>query len=150
MLVSQLDSYGALSGSSARLSGRISKFGHVSSYMLDVLDWLLLQQKISYCIISLVWWSLLVLALAYLWDLCCTTMGILGRRSLCSTEQAFLIVPFVHTATKQNSTFSVVGPLLWNGLSVALLLLPGIVSNTFYAHLKTFLFGHTGIGSAPE
>jgi len=30
------------------LSGRIPKFGHVSSYMLDVLHWLPLQQRISY------------------------------------------------------------------------------------------------------
>src|SRR6218665_153416 len=38
----------------ARLSGRIPKFGHVSSYMLDVLHWLLHQQRISYHIISLI------------------------------------------------------------------------------------------------
>src|SRR6218665_89523 len=31
----------------ARLSGRIPKFGHVSRYMLDVLHWLPLQQRIS-------------------------------------------------------------------------------------------------------
>src|SRR6218665_466649 len=38
---------------------------------------------------------------------------------------------------------------LWNGLSLALQLYPRIVSNSFYAHSKTFLFGRTGIGYAP-
>ena len=77
----------------AGLSGCIHKFGHVFSYMMDVLHWLPLQQTILYHIISLVWQSLLGLALAYLWDLCCTTMGILDRCSLRSTERGFLIVP---------------------------------------------------------
>jgi len=77
-------------------------------------------------------------------------MGIPGRRHLRSTEQGLILVPFAHTATMQNRACSVVGPLLWNGLSLALRLFPGIVSNSFYAHLKTFLFGRTGIGSAPE
>src|SRR6218665_2746809 len=63
------------------------------------------------------------------------------RCSLRSTEQGLLLVPFAHTATMQNRAFSVVGPSLWNGLSLALRLFPGIVSNSFYAHLKTFLFG---------
>src|SRR6218665_3412394 len=78
---------------------------------------------------------------AYLRDLCRTTMGIPGRRSLRSTEQGLLLVPSAHTATMQNRAFSVVGPSLWSGVSLALRLFPRIVSNSFYAHLKTFLFG---------
>src|SRR6218665_3769127 len=115
----------------ACLSGRIPKFGHVSRYMLDVLHWLPLQQRISYRIISLVWRSLLDFAPAYLRDLCHTTMGIPGRRSLHSTEQGLLLVPFAHTAIMQNRAFSVVGPSLWNGQSLALRLFPRIVSNFF-------------------
>jgi len=95
-----------------------------------------------------VWKSLLGLALAYLRDLCCTTMRMPGLHSLHSNEQGFLIIPFAHTTTKQNHAFSVVDPLLWNGLSLTLLLFPRIVS--FYTHVKPFLFGLTGIGSAPE
>src|SRR6218665_3554653 len=133
----------------AHLSGRIPKFGHVSRYMLDELHWLL-QQRISYRIISLVWWSLLGLAPVYLRDLNHTTMGIPGHRSLRSTEQGLLLVPFAHTAIMQNRAFSVVGPSLWNGLSLALRLFPRIVSNSFYAYLKTFLFGRPEIISAPE
>src|SRR6218665_3525442 len=112
--------------------------------MLDVLHWLPLQQRISYRIISLIWRSLLGLAPAYLRDLSHTTMGIPGRRSLRSTEQGLVLVPFAHTATMQNRAFSVVGLSLWNGLSLALRLFPRIVSNSFYAHLKTFILGLTG------
>src|SRR6218665_2222697 len=82
----------------ARHSGRIPKFGHVSRYMLDVLHWLPRQQRISYRIISLAWRSLLGLAPAYLRDLCHTTTGIPGRRSLRSTGKGLLLVPFAHTA----------------------------------------------------
>src|SRR6218665_175598 len=42
-------------GLALRISGCIPKFGHVSSYMLDVLHWLPLQQRISYHVISFVW-----------------------------------------------------------------------------------------------
>src|SRR5688572_8190121 len=67
------------------LCGRIPKFGHVSGYMLDVLHWLPLLQRISYRMIALVWRSLLGLAPAYLRDLCCPTLGAPGRRSLRSS-----------------------------------------------------------------
>ena len=77
-------------------------------------------------------------------------MGIPGRRSLRSTGQGLLLVPFAHTAFMQNRAFSVVGPSLWNGLSLTLRLFPRVVSNSFYANLKTVLFGRTEIGSAPE
>src|SRR6218665_3238515 len=38
--------------SAARLIGGIPKFGHVSKYMLDVLQWLPAEQRISYRIAS--------------------------------------------------------------------------------------------------
>ena len=136
--------------SAARLCGRIPKFGHVSGYMLDVLHWLPLLQRISYRIIALVWRSLLGLAPAYLRDLCCPTLGAPGRRSLRSTERGVLMVPFARTATKQNRAFSVVGPSLWNGLPLTLRLHPRIHSESFYTCLKTVLFSRTGVGSAPE
>ena len=84
--------------------------------MLDVLHWFPLQQRISYRIISLIWRSLLGLAPAYFRDLCHTTMGIPGRRSLRSTEHGLLLIQFAHTEIMQNSAFSVVSPSLWNGL----------------------------------
>ena len=67
--------------SAARLCGRIPKFGHVSAYMLDVLHWLPLLQRISYRIIALVWRSLLGRVDRRGRDLCCPTLSALGRRS---------------------------------------------------------------------
>src|SRR6218665_514880 len=49
-----------------------------------------------------------------------------------------------------NCAFSLVGPSLWNWLSLALRLIHRILSNSFYAYLKTFLFSRTTIWSAPE
>jgi len=109
-----------------------------------------LQQRISCRIVALVRRSLLSLAPAYLRDPCCTTMGIPGRRCLRSTELYVLIGPFARTATKTNRAFSVVGPSLWSGLSLAQSLFTRVLSDTFYAYLKTLLFSRTGIGSALE
>src|SRR6218665_278501 len=53
----------------------------------------------------------------------CTTVCVPGRRPLRSTERGFLIVHFPRT-TKQKRAFSVVGPSLWNGKSLALRLFP--------------------------
>src|SRR6218665_2666151 len=49
----------------ARLIGGIPRTGHVSAYMLDVLHWLPLQQRIIFRIGALVWRCILGLALAY-------------------------------------------------------------------------------------
>src|SRR6218665_1963478 len=97
MLASQLGGYGAYTGLCALPHASLGASPNLATfpwYMLDVLHWLPLQQRISYRIISLVWRSLLGLAPAYLRDLCHTTMGIPGRRSLRSTEQVLLLVPF--------------------------------------------------------
>src|SRR6218665_677809 len=46
--------------------------------------------------------------------------------------------------------FSVVGPLVWNGLPLSLLSLPTLFSQKFLQQLKTTLFGRAGVGSASE
>ena len=96
--------------SAARLIGRIPKFDHISSYMRDILHWLLLKQRIEYRIAALVWRCLLGLAPAYLSELCSPTLSARGSRSLRSVEQGLLSVPFARTSTRQNRAFSVVGP----------------------------------------
>jgi len=53
----------------ARLIGGVPRTGHVSAYMLDVLHWLPLQQRIIFSIGVLVWRCILSLAPAYLRDL---------------------------------------------------------------------------------
>ena len=122
-----------------RLIGGIPRTGHVSAYMLDVLHWLPLQQRIMFRIGAMVWRCILGLAPAYLRDLCCPTSGTRGHSSLRSLEQGLLYVPFARTSTTQTRAFSVVGPSVWNGLPLSQRLLPRILSDTFYSTLKTLL-----------
>ena len=136
--------------SAARLIGRIPKFGHVSGYMREVLHWLPSEQRIVYRIAALVWNCLLGLAPAYLRELCCPVLTARGSRSLRSSEQGLLLVPFARTSTRQNRAFSVVGPLTWNGLPLELRLLPRTYSSVFFSRLKTVLFSRAGVGSASE
>src|SRR6218665_477180 len=76
----------------ARLIGGIPRTGHVSAYMLDVLHWLPLQQRIIFRIGAMVWRCILGLAPAYLRDLCHPTPGTRGCSSLQSSEQGLLFV----------------------------------------------------------
>src|SRR5678815_4877001 len=52
----------------ARLIGQIPKYDHVTRYMLEVLHWLPVRQRIEYRVVSLVWRCHLGLAPAYLID----------------------------------------------------------------------------------
>src|SRR6218665_1669913 len=63
---------------------------------------------------------------------------------------SLLFVPFGRTSTTQARAFSVVGPFLWNGLPLLQILLPRILSDTFYSSLKTLLFSRARVGSASE
>src|SRR6218665_670950 len=136
-----------------RLIGGIPRTGHVSAYMLDVLHWLPLQQRIMFRSGAMVWRCILSLAPAYLRDLCCPSPGTRGRSSLRSSEQGLLFVSFARTSTTQARAFSVVGPSVRNGFLLSQKLLPRILSDTFYSSgssLKTPLFSRARIGSASE
>src|SRR6218665_1621725 len=80
----------------ARLRAPLSRFlegslyGHVSAYMLDVLHWLPLQQRIIFRIGAMVGRCILGLAPANLRDLCHPTPGTRGCSSLRSSEQGLL------------------------------------------------------------
>src|SRR6218665_2194563 len=64
-------------------------------------------------------------------------------------QQGLLRVPFARTSTMQSRAFSVVGPLVWNGLPLVLRSLPRVFSQKFLQQLKT-LFGRAGVGNASE
>src|SRR6218665_120046 len=115
-----------------------------------VLHWLPLKKRIILRIGAMVWKWILSLAPAYFRDLCCPTPGTRGRSLLRSLEQGLLFVPFARTSTTQARAFSVVGPSVWNGLSLSQRLLPRILSDTFYSSLKTLPFSHARVGSASE
>src|SRR6218665_2265308 len=85
----------------------------------------------------------------YLADLCCPLTA-RSTRHLRSAEQGLLHVPFARTSTMQSRAFSVGGPLVWNGLSLALQSLPRVFSLKFLQQLKTTLFGSAEVGSASE
>src|SRR6218665_2946358 len=136
--------------SAARLIGRLSKFDHISAYLRDVLHWLPLRQRIELRVAILVWYSLIGQVPAYLTDLCRFTLSARSIRHLRSAEQGLLHVPFARTSIMQNRAFSVVGPLVWNGLALALRSLPRVFSQKFLQQLKTTLFGRAGVGSASE
>src|SRR6218665_2459355 len=68
-----------------------------------------------------------------------------------SAEQGLLHVPFARTSAMQSRTFSVVGPVVWNGLPLALRSLPRLFSQKFLQQLKTTLFSRAaGVGGASE
>lgn len=73
---------------------------------------------------------------AYIRELYCPTLSAQGCRFLHSTDRGALIGPFARTFTKQIRAFSVVGSSGWNGLPLALCLLPRVHSDTSYSHLK--------------
>src|SRR6218665_4088661 len=134
--------------SAARLIGRVSKFDHISAYTRDVLHWLPLRQHIEFRVAVLVWNPLIGQAPAYLTDLCRPSLSARSSRHLRSAEQGLLHVP--RTSFMQSRAFSVVGPLVWNGLPLALRSFPRVFSQKFLQQLKTTLFGRAGVGSASE
>jgi|SRR6218665_703063 len=77
--------------------------------------------------------------------------GLIGySRSLRSSQQGLLLVPFAHTSAKQSHAFSVMGPSIWNGLPSQLRIFPRALSPAFFSQLKTALFSRAGVGSASE
>jgi len=118
--------------------------------MHDVLHWLPLRQRFEFRVAVLVWYSLIGQAPANLTDLCCPSHGARSTRYLRLAEQGLLHVPFPRTSAMQSRAFSVVGPLVWNGLPLALRSLPRVFSQKFLQQLATTLFGRAGGGSASE
>ena len=136
--------------SAARVIGHIPKFSHVSNYMLEVLHWLPVRQRIEYRVASLIWRCQLGLAPTYLLDLCRPLLSTRSNCSLRSAGKGLLSVPFARTSIMQSRAFSVVGPAVWNGLPLELRLFPRSLSDTFYKRLKTVLFCRAGVRSTSE
>ena len=68
--------------------------------------------------------NLLGLAPLHLPELCCPLDSAMSSRSLRSSQQGLLLVPFARTSAKQRRAFSVVGPSIWNWLPSQLRTLP--------------------------
>src|SRR5688572_31628700 len=57
------------------------------------------------------------------------------------------LVPRARTALRQHRAFSVAGPMVWNGLPLALRLMPRVHSDAFSCSLKTILFSRSWVGA---
>src|SRR6218665_545503 len=117
-------------------------------YMLEVLHWLPIRQRIEYRVASMVWRCQLCLSPTYLIDLCRPVSGSRSSRSLRASERGLLSVPFARTTIMKSRACSVVATTVWNSLPPLLHLLPRTLSDTFYSQLKTVLFDR--VGSASE
>ena len=123
--------------SSARLIGQIPKFGHVTGYMLEVLRWLPVRQRIEYRVASLVWRCQLGIAPIYLIifvDLC-RILRVVAPYALLEggSSQSRLLV----LLSCKSALFCVNGPSVWNGLPLELSHLARTPSDTFYRLLIT-------------
>jgi len=118
--------------------------------MCDILHWLPLRQFVELRVTVLVWYSLIGETPHYPTGLCIPSLSARSNRHLRSAEQDLRHVPFARTFAMQRQAFSVVGPLVRNGLPLALRSLPRVFSLKFLQHLKATLFGRAGVGSASE
>src|SRR6218665_1199027 len=84
--------------------------------MRDVLHWLPLRKRIEFRIAVQVPYSLTGQASAYLTDLCCPSLSARSTRQLRSAEQSLFHVLFTRTSAMHSRVFSVVSPLVCNGL----------------------------------
>jgi len=150
LLVSRWFGWRSWGGFTAWLIGRFKKFDHISQYMPEVLHWLPFPQGFSYRIASLVWQCLSGWAPSYLRELCRPLSFCAGHRTLRSSVQGNLVVPFARSAAMQTGSFSVVGPTTWNELPIALRHLPIGACSQFHHLLKTVLFRLAWVGSASE
>src|SRR6218665_1480378 len=94
---------------------------------------------------SLVWRCLVGCAPVYVRELCCPPLSAMSSRSLRSSQQGLLLVPFARTFTKQIRAFSVVGPSTWNVLPSELRIFNRTTSPAFFSHNKTALFDRAGV-----
>src|SRR6218665_1816141 len=104
--------------------GGVPRFGQITDYMLDVLHWLPVQQRIHNRISSTVWHCVLGNAPSYLLKHFILTSACSGRRSLRSASKGDFLVPRARIATRQKRAFSIVGPSVCNGLPSELRSLP--------------------------
>lgn len=120
----------------ARIIGRIPNLGNVSSFMLDVLNWLLSATVLYTWFLCLVWRCQLGCAPVYLWNLCRPVLGSQGGGcSLCCLPARLPCRTMLLQWWAQRRGL---------GSHLELRLLPRTISDTFYTSLKTALFAGVG------
>ena len=118
---------------SCRVICDVRKFDHISSVMAD-LHWLKVNEHIIFKVAVFMYKCVTSTAPKYLSSLVIKSHG----RPLCSSTIGLLPVSKCNTMLVQNSSFSSMGPKIWNGL-------PQSISHATSVHqvkglLKTFWF----------
>ena len=133
----QLKRLQSVQNAAARLISGTRKFDHITPVLRD-LHWLPVTQRIIYKLVMLVHKCLSGTALSYLADSCIPVGSLPGRRQLRSATTGQLFVPRTNTSIGRRS-FSVCGPLTWNGLP-ATLRTSDLSADAFGRALKRHLF----------
>ena len=116
---------------SARLVKRYPKFGHTSP-LLSELHWLPVEHRIVFKILLLAFKSLNNLAPSYVSDL---LTPYIPSRSLRSSNQSLLVVPWSIQKSYGDRAFAVAAPQLWNALPIHMRQ-PGFSSAAFKKCLR--------------
>jgi hypothetical protein len=126
-----------IQNTAARILTNTSRFDHITP-VLKSLHWLPVQKRIVYKLLLLVYKSVHCLAPSYLQEL---ISPYIPSRTLRSSDQHLLSVPYTSSALIRSRTFSEAGPRLWNSLPYDIRTVPCI--ELFKSKLKTHLFKDT-------
>ena len=118
---------------SCRVICNLRKFDHISSVMAD-LHWLKVNEHIIFKVALFMYICVTSTAPKYLTNLVIKSHG----RPLCSSINGLLPVSKCNTMLVQNSSFSSMGPRIWNGLSQSIRHATSVDQSK--GLLKTFLF----------
>ena len=122
-----------LQNMACRLIFNIHRHGHITSY-LKLLHWLKIKYRIQYKVAVLVFKCVHGLAPLYLSEL----IDMSHNRQLRSASSNKLPVARTNTPLVQNSSFTSVGPQIWNALPTSIRTATSL--ETFKTKLKTYLF----------
>src|ERR1043165_854800 len=141
MYVCYICMYMYVLNAAARLIARLSRFSHISTFMIEQLHWLPLTARIQFKILFLTCKAVLCQTPLYLCDVIRRPISANSGRPLSSSNHHDLLVTRSRTATAQHRAYASVGPLLWNAIPTitrALMLYGG--TSVSACSLKTFLF----------
>ncbi|KAI5087761.1 hypothetical protein C0J45_22250, partial [Silurus meridionalis] len=123
-----------IQNSAARMLTSNKKSAHITPILFD-LHWLPVSSRIKYKIILLTYKALNALSPPYLSDL---LSSYVPSRSLRSSNSELLWVPRFRLSSAGGRAFSVIAPILWNSLPIALRTITTLTE--FKSRLKTHLF----------
>jgi hypothetical protein len=131
---SQLSRLQRVQNTVARILTGFKKSDHITPILFS-LHWLPVEERVKFKVLIMVHKVVFGSAPQYLKELLHIQSS---GRTLRSSNQYLLSVPFTKSSLVQNCAFSVAGPRLWNSLPVQLRSTPSLPQ--FKKQLKTFLF----------